>query len=66
MFNLTKEQQEQLAVWEHKHKDACTMKYFGAIGGRYTYSFTPTSLGVVFTVECSCGEKKDLTEYDSW
>lgn len=38
----------------------------GRLGGAYTYSFTPTSIGLVFKVVCSCGEKLDLTDYDSW
>jgi len=39
--------------------------YSGASGGETTYSFTPTSLGVITTVE-HFGEKLDLTDYASW
>ena len=39
--------------------------YTGAIGGGETYSFTPTSLGVIVVVEYF-GEKIDLTEYEMW
>lgn len=39
--------------------------YEGAIGGGLTYSFTPTSLGVI--VKAKYGEfTLDLTDYDSW
>jgi hypothetical protein len=39
--------------------------YEGAIGGGITYSFTPTSLGVV--VKVKYGDKElDLTDYDMW
>lgn len=39
----------------------------GAIGGRLTYSFTPTSLGVVAKVQCACGQGDiDLSDYESW
>jgi hypothetical protein len=39
----------------------------GAIGGRYSYCFSPTSLGVVFVVKDDLtGKKLDLTDYDSW
>ncbi len=41
-------------------------RYTGAIGGAYTWEFTPTSLGIVIKIRCSCGEKLDLTDYDSW
>ena len=41
--------------------------YGGAIGGGVTYSFTPTSLGVVVKVkEAHTGKELDLTDYDSW
>jgi len=38
----------------------------GAIGGRLTYSFTPTGLGTVVVVMCACGAKLDLTDVDNW
>lgn len=33
----------------------------GAIGGRLTYSFTPTSIGTIATVKCACGYEIDCT-----
>jgi hypothetical protein len=41
-------------------------RYAGAIGGAYTYEFTPTSIGDSVWVRCSCGEKHDCTDYDCW
>ena len=38
----------------------------GAIGGRLTYSFTPTSLGLITVVSCACGEEANLTDYSNW
>ena len=38
----------------------------GAIDGRFTYSFTPTSLGVVIKVKCACGQEIDVTPYEDW
>lgn len=41
--------------------------YGGAIGGGVTYSFTPTSLGLVIKVSCSgVKEQLDITDYDEW
>lgn len=38
-----------------------------AIGGRYSYIFTPTSLGYSTIVEdCISGEKLDVTDYENW
>lgn len=44
----------------------CPIKYGGAIGGKTTYSFTSTSLGTICKVECACGQKEDITNYDDW
>lgn len=41
--------------------------YVGAIGGAYTYSFTPTSLSTVIKVTNGLtGETIDLTDYAAW
>lgn len=41
--------------------------YGGAIGGNLTFSFTPTSLGVVVTVTDSLTKETiDLTIYEHW
>jgi hypothetical protein len=63
MFDLDKEQLEKLAEWKGKH----TKAFVGAIGGRYTYSFSPTSLGVVVKVKDEITKEEiDLTDYLSW
>lgn len=41
--------------------------YGGAIGGNYTFSFTPTSIGVVVTVTDShTRETIDISDYELW
>ena len=41
--------------------------YAGTSGGRYTYSFTPTSLGVVIVIEDNLFKRKlDITPYHEW
>lgn len=41
--------------------------YFGAIGGNYTWSFTPNSIGMGVSVTNNyLKESLDLTDYDSW
>jgi hypothetical protein len=39
--------------------------YGGTIGGGLTYSFTPTSVGIVLEVTYF-GRKLDLTRYEEW
>ena len=53
------------AMWHTEDESGRVYPYFGAIGGALTYSFTPNSIGMVFTVH-ACGHELDLTDYDSW
>lgn len=62
-FHVTEHDQKRISEF----KNAQGESYCGAIGGQYTYSFTPTSLGVVFTVTNNVTNATlDLTEYDKW
>lgn len=61
------EQLEKIHIWQTMHDKTCPMKYnSGAIGGRFTYSFTPTGVGVIKLVICACGEKYDVSAYEEW
>ena len=62
-FSLDENEQKKLNEWmANKSK-----KYVGAIGGRFTYSFTPTSLGCVVKVRDDIDKDEiDLTYYLSW
>lgn len=71
-FGLYMEQDEVIHKWMKEHDQAKHLRpgrktrYAGAIGGAYTYRFTPTSLGTVVKVKCDCGEEIDVTDYDNW
>ena len=71
-FGLYKEQIEAANNWMKEHDKAkhisagAAFRYSGAIGGAYTWCFTGTSLGQVVTLECSCGDKLDVSDYDNW
>ena len=67
-FVLDEGQAERYNAWNIEHKKVCkyTNNGSGAIGGRLTFSFTPTGLGDVVEVSCACGEKINLTNYDDW
>lgn len=60
-YELTDNQQKEYDEWVG-HCGA----YAGAIGGRVSITFTPTSLGDCVEANCMCGEKLDLTEVDDW
>ena len=58
-FPITKEENEKIREWQQKHIEAKHNgdSYAGAIGGRFTYEFIPTSIGTIGTVKCSCGDE---------
>lgn len=57
-FCLEREQIERLKAWQAGHRSVDP----GVIGGRYTFSFTPTSIGPLVKVRDSAtGEELDLT-----
>lgn len=63
IFEISKEDEIKILDWMSKLKP---MENVGAIGGAFTYSFTPTGLGIVTTIERADGEKLDFTDYDLW
>lgn len=67
-FTLYPSEQAKLHKWMAE-QDAILkdQKYEGAIGGRFTYSFTPTSLGCVVTVRDDLTDNEiDVTDYSMW
>jgi hypothetical protein len=57
--------------WHVTCEDGITYPYLGAIGGCFTYEFTPTSIGTVVKVTFCKGHPDyeatiDLTDYASW
>lgn len=73
-FTVTTEDNNKIEEWDKGHQSSC--EYYddgtqasnpiGAIGGRLTYSYTPTGLGTCFVVTCACGQELNLTNVDDW
>lgn len=69
-FPVDEEEHRRLEEWKRKHDEEAhgadysqkKFRYSGAIGGSYTYRFTPTSIGTFGTCVCSCGAKFDFQE----
>ena len=58
-FPISKEEEEQINKFQDKYR-----QYYGAIGGAFTYKFTPTSIGVIGEVIAPNNESlvfKDLS-----
>lgn len=53
-FSISTDEDKSIQEWKTKHiKERHSGKsYSGAIGGRFSYHFTPTSIGVFGTIEC--------------
>ena len=71
-FPITEDEENAIKKWcdEHDRKkhglktDKDKMKAGGCIGGRYSYELTPTSIGIIGEVKCSCGKKFCFRELD--
>lgn len=63
-FTITDEDWESIEKWqdyhtEEKHSD---LPAGGAIGGRFSYEFTPTTVGMVGICKCCCGDSFIFSE----
>lgn len=74
-FRITDRERKEISEWQKKHDaevhgldtDRKRLSAGGAIGGRYSYEFTPTSIGVIGVCKCGrCkGEKIGEFEFQS-
>lgn len=61
------EESQMLRIRKFREDCLSDKAYDGAIGGRFTYCFTPTSLGTVIKVKDYISKKEiDVSDYDSW
>lgn len=65
-FTLSSKQVEMYEKWLKKKNKKTGEVYVGAIGGAYTFAFTPTGIGMIEEVICSDGTKLDLTDISTW
>ena len=69
-FPISEEEQKSIREWMDKHDEEVhhartlgdKLKLGGCCGGRYTYKFTPTSIGTIGTVKCGCGAEFTFRE----
>lgn len=63
-FVILPEEVEAIKKWRKQHtkEKHGGSEYAGTIGGRYSYKFTPTSIGTFGSIICSCGEKFDFAD----
>ena len=63
-FEIDDEDYKMFVLKDKEHK--CTLSNDGTIGGRVSFKFTPTGLGIIAVAKCACGWKYDFTDYNSW
>ena len=62
-FTLNREENRRIMDWVA----ALPEGKYGSIGGRITYSFTPTSLGLITVVtDGLSGAELNLTNFEEW
>lgn len=62
-FHLSEKEAIAATAWMQKHnQEEHNNTSGGAIGGRYSYCFTPTSIGIIGTIRCSCGAEFTFQE----
>lgn len=73
MFSVPADQRDKLDKWIAENNAGVARQqggdspYYGGSGGSLTYSFTPTSLGLIVKVTNNMtGQTIDLTDYESW
>jgi len=64
-FVVSDKDTEKSKKWQEQHKKICNIDV-GAIGGRFSWSFTQTGLGCITILKCACGKEFDLTEFENW
>ena len=64
-FTISDQEEKKLIKWKQQHHCKAINKQ-ATEGGRFTYIFTPTGLGICTTVKCMCGEKINLTDTNDW
>lgn len=65
-FTLDQSQMKKFEVWRKKKNKKKGAVYVGAIGGAYTFCFTPTGLGTITVVKCADGTELDITDEDEF
>jgi hypothetical protein len=64
-FEITEKEYKKISKWQKKLlRDKAPT---GAIGGRFQYTFTPNSIGLVIkVVDLVTKQELDITDYESW
>ena len=63
MFQLSEKENKRIAEFIKEKR----IEYTGAIGGQFTWGFTPTTIGTIVSITDNVSkETLDVTDYDEW
>ena len=66
MFDMSVVESNKANEWKKTHKVDCEEQH-SAIGGRWTYCFTPTGLGPIVQIKCNiCNDQLNVTDFGGW
>lgn len=63
LFELSQKEVIRISLWHKEHK--CKV-WRGVANMSTSYVFTPTGIGTCVEIVCTCGERKDITDYENW
>lgn len=65
-FTISAKELDAIDAWAERHikEKHNNIRHAGAIGGRYSYKFCPTSIGDTGEVICTCGDKFCFRDLD--
>ena len=63
-FTIYGKYYEKLLNFEKEHKKSCLDKYADSFGSLFAYTFVPSGLGDIVSVQCECGEKLFISDLD--
>lgn len=64
-FPISEKEEKRIEEWKKKHDKEVhgittldqRLRAGGCIGGRYKYTFITTSIGIIGSIKCNCGEE---------
>ena len=65
-FVMSEKEVADFDKWRKSHRCEIDEMSPAAIGGRWTFMFTPTGLGNVTVVKCACGAELEVTDVSMW
>ena len=64
-FQMSEQEVDNMNLWIERHDNKCKLKKKNK-PRLFSYCFTPTGIGTIIKIKCSCGKFKDVTDDSHW